>query len=114
MTKKDTTGENYKWDSKKLSNEFLSTAHLEEIYLDEISDKAKSNISYQEVFDEHLAKFYVYNHLHGRTYLDSKESLIAELESMQANPASPFEAYEAERFKKHYCIYVKEVLRNLK
>jgi hypothetical protein len=32
----------------------------------------KRSRSYEHVFDEHMARFYVYNYLHGRTFLESK------------------------------------------
>lgn len=98
------------WECKKVSERFLHTARLTELYLEEVREKVKNNPSYERILDEHLAKFYVYNCLHGRTFLASKEELISELKSMLANPMSTSEAYDSKRFARFYCRYVKSLL----
>jgi len=113
MARKLAKNENDKWDSQRVSDGYLSTARDAEIYLDEIREKVKSNPSYEVIYDEYLAKFFVYNYLHGRTFLDTKQALVSELRSMLARPALDSKVYDAARFKKYYCVYVQEVLRNL-
>jgi len=69
------------WDEKALSSEFLTQAQDAERYLGEVRRKVKRNRSYERVFDEHLARFYVFNYIHGRTFLSTRQALLRELKS---------------------------------
>jgi len=100
-----------KWDMNALSNRFLSQVEDTERYLEEVKFKVKSNKSYEHIYDEHLAKFYVYNYLHGRTFLVSCENLLKELKSMAINPLrAPNDAYDAQRFENYYHRYINNLI----
>jgi hypothetical protein len=93
------------WNQNELSQQFLCVAQNAEIYLAEISPKAKGNSAYRNLFDDHLAKFFVFNYLHGRTFLTSREQLVTELHRMLdfSYPGSgAFDAAEFERFRRVY------------
>jgi hypothetical protein len=60
------------WNSEELSAQYRHQAEDAERYLAEVRGKLKRSRSYEHVFDEHMARFYVYNYLHGRTFLESK------------------------------------------
>lgn len=95
------------WNSDAVSQQFLVQAEDAERYLQEVRVKVKSNSSYQHVHDEHLARFYVFNYLHGRTFLASRDALLKELQSMAAHAIpAPREAYEGERFGRYRQQYV--------
>jgi hypothetical protein len=88
------------WDAESISNGFLFQAEDAERYLSEVRWKVRSNPSYQCVLDEHLARFYVFNYLHGRTFLSSRQALLKELKRLAAVPIdAPTEAYSPERFE---------------
>lgn len=87
------------WNSDVVSQQFLAQAKNAERYLQEVRMKVKSNLSYQHVYDEHLARFYVYNYLHGRLFLASRAALLKELQSMATHPIpASLKAYDDERF----------------
>jgi hypothetical protein len=46
------------WNKNELSQQFLSAAQNAEMYLAEITPKAKDNSAHRNVYDEHLAKFF--------------------------------------------------------
>lgn len=93
------------WNQNELSQQFLSAAQNAEMYLAEITPKAKDNSAYRHLYDEHLAKFFVFNYLHGRTFLSSPKELVIELQRM-LNIACPgsgaYDAVEFERFRRLY------------
>jgi hypothetical protein len=73
------------WETNTLSQQFLTRAEAVELYLHEVRAKVKSNAAYQVIHDQTLAEFYVYNHLHGRTCLQTRETFVRYLESMSAH-----------------------------
>jgi hypothetical protein len=88
-----------KWDPERLSQEFLVTAENAERYLNEVRHKLHQTKSYEFIFDETLAKFYVFNYLHGRTFLETRESLLAELRTFHDLEApKPPEVFDFQRF----------------
>lgn len=89
------------YDQKSVSDSFLWAATEAERYLNEVRGKLKRTRSYEHVFDDHLAKFYVYNYLHGRTFLESQASFLAELRSIKGAPfPAPSEAFDAQWFER--------------
>jgi hypothetical protein len=99
------------WNPAAAHDYFLHGAEEAERYLREVRSKIKSNPSYERVHDEHLAKFYVFNYLHGRTFLDSRESLLRELNTMLRQPVSTTEAYDADRFETYRKSYITELMK---
>ncbi len=73
---------------------------------EECRRKAKENAGYEALHDEHLAKFYVLNHLHDRTFTHNPKELAKALKSLRANAPSPPEVFSQERF---LCYYNREV-----
>ena len=68
-------------------------------YLREIRTKISRTTSYEHIYDETLAEFWVFNYLHGRTFLSTRETLLAELRAFVSTPATPHDAYEMDRFR---------------
>lgn len=102
------------WNPQELSARYLHQAQDAERYLREVRGKLKRNPSYEHVFDEHMARFYVYNHLHERTFLDTREALLKELEAMRRGelPRDP-EVFDRERFERNYRMYVERVVAEI-
>jgi hypothetical protein len=65
------------WNSEELLARYWRQAEDAERYLAEVREKVKRSRSYEHVFDEHMARFYVYNYLHGRAFLETREALFA-------------------------------------
>ena len=70
-------------------------------YLAEVRIKVKSNRSYERLYDETLAEFYVYNYLHGRYFLATKGETVAALEVLAGSPAPKETVFDPERFAAH-------------
>ena len=100
--------ENY--DPASVSKGFLAAAEEAERYLREVRGKLKTNSAYQSIYDDHLAKFSVYNYLHGRASLASRDSLLVELAELKNIP-SPLqsEAFVQERFERHRQAYLEQI-----
>jgi hypothetical protein len=87
------------WNSDALSREFESSARNAERYLEELRLKVRRNRSYEAIYDQTCAEFYVYNYLHGRTFLESRELLLAELKNfLKYDIKKPSEVFDFERF----------------
>jgi hypothetical protein len=102
------------WNSKELSERYLRQAEDAERYLAEVRGKLKHSRSYEHVFDEHMARFYVFNYLHGRTFLETREALLQELEVMKRGElrVDP-EVFDRERFERYYRTYVEQVITEI-
>ena len=101
-----------KWDMDALSEQFFLQAEDADRYLRQVRIKVRSNKSYEHVYDEHLARFYVYNYLHGRTFLASRKALLDELRNLANTPlTSPHDVYDAQRFESNRQIYISELIR---
>lgn len=87
------------WDPESMSPSFVFAAESAERYMLECKSKLSRSDRYKELHDEHLAKFYVFNYLHGRTFLQTREKFIAELERMLGEDyAPPHEAFDPQIF----------------
>lgn len=102
------------WDIESISHSFLIAAQMSENYLNEIKPKLSSRPTYELLFDEHLATFYVYNYLHGRTFLESKNSLLNELSRMKENPNIASEAIDKERYLNFYIKIIDSIISGLR
>jgi hypothetical protein len=101
---------NQNWDPESLRQEFLAKVEACERNLDEIKTKLQVTRSYELIFDEALAEFYVSNSLHGSTFLASRHDLLARLRSLLESevPKEP-EVLDFERFK----IVRRNIIENL-
>ena len=100
-----------KWDPEQISRQFRFTGDEAERYVLEVKKKIKYNKSYERVHDEHLAKFSVFNYLYDRQFIETKESLVAELKRMLNDPRAPLsEALDPERFTRYWKEYVEQLL----
>ncbi|MGZ5135869.1 MAG: hypothetical protein ACXWCG_12000 [Flavitalea sp.] len=99
------------WDIELLSSRFLNEANNAERYLREVKVKVKTNASYERVYDEHLARFYVFNYLHGRTFLSSKDALLKELKEFLDYTQTPSDAYDLERFNENRKLYITQLIK---
>jgi hypothetical protein len=99
------------WNAEALSRRFLAQAVSAEQYLQEVRIKVKTNPSYQNIHDDYLARYYVFNYLHGRTFLASSNALLKELKSMAVHSTpAPREAYEQERFEHYRQQYIAQLI----
>jgi len=74
------------WDAESLSKRFEFAASSAESYFQQVRPKMATQPAYQRVYDEKVAEFGVFNRLHGRTCLDTRDALLAELRSMRSDP----------------------------
>lgn len=85
-----------------------------ERYMLECRRKSATNANYEALHDEHLAKFFVFNYLHGRIFLATREGLLAELRSfLRVQQTAPLEAFDANRFLEWRQRYVASLIREL-
>ncbi len=99
------------WNVETLSSRFLREANSAEGYLRELRFKIETNKSYERVYDEHLARFYVFNYLHGRTFLYSREALLKELKDFSRDTQeTPSDAYDPACFKKHRKLCISKLI----
>ena len=99
------------YNETAVSEHFLWVAEAAHRYVQEVRGKLKSNSSYEHVHDDHLAKFYVYNYLHGKMFLVSLASLLAELSRLQASTHSaPREALDASRFEQYRQSHIADLI----
>ena len=87
------------WDPKEISKRFLVQAQEAERYSKEAKGKMSRTDTYQKLFDEHWAQFYVFDALHVSAYLASKEQLIFFLNQMLQNKPTPFGACDGDYFE---------------
>lgn len=101
------------WDRDRISESYLRQAQEAERYCNEVRGKIKKTTSYEAIFDEHMAKFHVYNYLHGRTFLESKESLLSELSKMFSQEVTSGECFDHDRFKSWRINYINYEIKQL-
>lgn len=94
------------WDIDQISSTFRCQALEAERYCNEVKYKIKSNPSYESIYDEHIAKFHVYNYLHGKRFLSSRDQLLEELHGMLSCEVTPYEYYDLDRFEKYRQDYI--------
>jgi len=87
------------WNPDALTKRFLNQAEDTERYLREVRSKVKHTTSYQHVYDEQMARFSVFNYLHGRTFLETQDRLLQELRSLLAGVGPNLNVYDKERFE---------------
>lgn len=98
------------WNQNELSQQFLSAAQNAEMYLAEITPKAKDSSAYRYLYDEHLAKFFVFNYLHGRTFLSSRKELVTELHRMLDFSYQGSGAYDTAKFERFRRMYIQQLI----
>jgi hypothetical protein len=87
------------WNPAALSREFLLKAENAERYLMKLRTKLDCGEFYKTMYDETLADLYVYNYLHGRTFLKTKNSLLAALrEFIVIDGLRPYDVFDFELF----------------
>lgn len=91
------------WNPKALSDSFRSRADFAERYADELARRKNKGETERDLHDEHLAIFYVNDFLVERSFLDSREELVAALrEYVKRGPVSFSTAIDPERFRAHW------------
>lgn len=90
------------WDRRSLSERFEIAARKAENYLQEIGPKVVRQPSYQRARDETLAECWVFDRLHGRTFLDTRDDLLVELRNMRAHPPTDATVNDRKRFEAFY------------
>jgi hypothetical protein len=88
------------WDPERLSQEFLVKTEACERYLDEIKAKLHVTRSFELIFDEALAEFYVFNGLHGKPFLATRDQFLAGLRGLlKTEVPKVLGIFDFERFK---------------
>ena len=95
------------WDANSLSESYERIADEAWRYCEEVKGKLSRTSSYEGVYDEHMAKYYVYNYLHGKTFLHSKEALVKELSTMLSHTQKPMKCFDPSVFEKNRIYYIK-------
>ncbi|HEX8830088.1 MAG TPA: hypothetical protein VF705_02925 [Longimicrobium sp.] len=99
------------WDVESVSRSFQYRADSTDRYLQEIRPKVQDRPAYEIVYDMHLAEFWVYNYLHGKTFLQNRETLVAELSRMlAAGPPEGARAFDRNAFAQYWRNEVTAVL----
>ncbi|MEO9805255.1 MAG: hypothetical protein ABJF04_18500 [Reichenbachiella sp.] len=100
------------WNPEHLSKSFLFQANEAERYCKEVKSKIDRTPTYKQVFDEHLAKFYVFNYLHDRTFLETKELFIKELKNMLSFEVNNSGCFDFETFERYRKLYINQLINN--
>ena len=91
------------WDADHLSRRFEHLAQNKDLRVEECRRRSGRSPGHKRAHDEALAEFYVYNRLHGRTFLSSAGALVKELRAMKGLDfkagSSAFEPDDFERFR---------------
>jgi hypothetical protein len=88
------------WDPERLSKEFLAKSKACKRHLDEIKTKLHLTRSFELIFDEVLAEFYVFNYLHGKPFLATRDQFLAGLRGLlKMEVPKALGILEFERFK---------------
>lgn len=99
------------WDRDALHRRFLMMAQNAEHRLNETRAKVRTNTSYKSFFDAALAEFYVYNRLHGRTWLESRQELLRALkETLNGPTPSTNEPFDKELFAQFWRNILKSLI----
>ena len=101
------------WNSQLVSEQFQNQALQAEQYLREVRVKVKSNKSYESIYDEQLARFYVFDYLHVRAFIDSRVNLVAGLNNLLANENTSWadDSYDKQRFEQFRAAFVKSLIQ---
>ncbi|MEQ9230512.1 MAG: hypothetical protein RIF46_07490, partial [Cyclobacteriaceae bacterium] len=89
---------------------FLFQANEAERYCNEVKSKIDRTPTYKQIFDEHLAKFYVFNYLHGRTFLETRELLLKELNIMLSFKVEVSNCFDFETFERYRQFYINQLI----
>jgi len=93
------------WNPEALTGEFSARAENAERYLNEVRAKLHLSNSYELVYDQTLAEFCAFNYFHGRTFLDTRDSLLSALQEFMAfdvqKPAGVFDFNRFLTFRKN-------------
>ncbi len=101
------------WDQEAIDKFFISEAQNADVHLNEIARKVEANRSYERIYDQHLARYYVYNYLQGRSFLVARETLLDELRALtKVRFTTPHDAYDEQRFEEFRQHYIAELIRN--
>jgi hypothetical protein len=89
------------WDTEELSRRFVRLAQQADDRKTECRQRVASSPAHKLAHDEALAEFYVYNRLHGRTFLETPAALVEELRfTKNLDFKNGSRAYDPERFER--------------
>ena len=101
------------WNADELSRSFKARAVKADRYLLELREKIRRNDSYKVISDQTLAEFYVYDPLWERTFLATRELLLAELAEMKEADPNPPQAYDRGMFRDAYDNTLADLIKRL-
>ena len=71
------------WDTRIRSTQYLARAESARIRVKKCLARIQHSDQYKRLHDEALAEFHVFNRLHGRNFLKTPATLLAELQAMK-------------------------------
>ena len=86
------------WNQNSVSESFVYRGRDAHLRLKECLAKAKNRSAYQNFADEAAAKASVYDYLDGRSFLQSRETLLSALRELATIPPPKLEAFDHERY----------------
>ena len=98
------------WDPKKMSEQFRVQAEDAARYAKEAKGKMSRTNTYRLLYDEHLARCYVFAALPDGSHLDSREDSISFLNQLIQDRPTPFGACDADYFEDQRIKCIKQVL----
>ena len=108
------------WNSTEISCEFQEASNNAFRYAKDLrkrisQKRGKDSLIERQTCDEHYAKYFFYDFLVGKLFLDSKELFLAELRRMESTGPTyaPDEVFDKCYYRQYWEIYRKEMLRNL-
>lgn len=90
------------WDADALNRQFKTRAEDHRLYLRQCRERATTNSSYERQADEALAAYQAHDYFVDRTFLRSRERLIAELRSIRDRNYTPSEVFDAETYQRRW------------
>jgi hypothetical protein len=90
------------WDTESISEGYRQQADMAQHRLDEVKRRHRDSPAYGHELDEALARFYFFNYMHGRVWLESREALLTKLREMRERSILPGEVQDPERFLRRY------------
>lgn len=99
------------WNSKALSERFLSQAIDAERYAQEPRTESSKNEPYKRVYDETLVASYLGRRLSDETFLGSRQALVRELKNMLMVEFQNAQAFDQERLKKLFVVELRRLIK---
>jgi hypothetical protein len=98
------------WDPNKMAEHFRVQADDAARYAKEAKGKMSRTNTYRLLFDEHLARWYVFDAVQISSHLASREQAISFFNQLLQNRPTPFGSCDADYFEAQRIKCIKQVL----